>query len=208
MRRILICFTLLTIFACREQSASSEPVAQIANVTTPAPVAAKPGDVTIRRADGSEVARVRKSGESVEIRYGSNVLNGEPRDSGKRKYRSGGGPVLFEIKPGDAGFKLRTESGQLRWKVKITDDKIKISDNEENRNPYELKMKEGDRVKVMAPGERQLGSVRGSTVEDAAKKDLYRIDGGSSAAYGVLLLDAIPEDQRYILIAELLARGR
>ncbi len=73
-----------------------------------APTASQ-GDVTIRRADGSEVAHVRRSGESVEIRYGSNVLNGEPRDNGKRKYRSGGGPVLFEIKPGDSGFKLRTE---------------------------------------------------------------------------------------------------
>jgi hypothetical protein len=213
MRRVLIAMAWLIAASCKEQSPAQE-VARIAAATPPStatavPVSAgAPGDVTIRRVDGSEVAVVRKSGERVEIRYAGRLLNGDPRDSGKRKYRAGGGPVLFEIKPGDAGFKLRTESGQLRWKVKLSDDKIKISDNEENQNPFELKLKEGDRVKVMAPGERQLGSVRGSSVEDASKKELFRVDGSPSAAYGVLLLDAIPEDQRYILLAELLARGR
>lgn len=211
MRRIVIAVSMFLIaVACREHAdPPNEDVARIATTTTPAPASsARPGDVTIRRADGSEVAVVRKSGEMVEVRYGGTVLTGEPRESGKRKYRSGSGPVMFEVKPNEGGFKLRTEKGELRWKVKITDDKIKISDNEENRNPFELKMKEGDRVKVMAPGERQLGAVRGTTVEDASKNDLFRIDGASSAAYGVLLFDSIPETQRYILLAELLARGR
>ena len=213
MRRVLMS-TLLILVACKYESAPPQEVAKVASVkTSETPVAATApaaGDVVIRRIDGTEVAVVRKSGERVEIRYGTNVLTGELRDSGKRKYRSGSGPVLFEIKPGDdAGFKLRTEKGELRWKVKITDDKIKISDNEENRNPFELKLKEGDRVKVMAPGERQLGSVRGMTVEAAKKTDMFRVDGGaSSAAYCVLLLDPIPETQRYILLAEILARGR
>ena len=218
MRRVLIGLSVL-FMACQEHPAGTEEVAKIAKTnggggapaSSPAPATTtSAGDVTIRRIDGTEVAVVRKNGERVEIRYGGNVLTGELRDSGKRKYRSGSGPVLFEIKPGDdGGFKLRTEKGELRWKVKITDDKIKISDNEENRNPYELKLKEGDRVKVMAPGERQLGSVRGTTVEDANKTDQFRVDGGAaSAAYGVLLLDPIPENQRYILLAEILARGR
>jgi hypothetical protein len=216
MRRIVIALSMLLLaVACHEKAGPSDEVAHIAKTTPPASAGAAlpsssspPGAVTIRRVDGSEVVAVRKSGETVEIRYGTTVLVGEPRDSGKRKYRSGAGPVIFEVKPGEGGFKLRTEKGELRWKVKITDDKIKISDNEENKNPFELKMKEGDRVKVMAPGERQLGAVRGATVEDANKKDVFRVDGTASAAYGVLLLDPIPADQRYILLAELLARGR
>ncbi len=215
-RRYLIAVSLLFIAAaCRERAGGSEEVARVAKTTTPTAASGvtttpPPGGVTIRRADGSEVVVIHRTGENMEIRYGGTVLNGESRESGKRKYRSGNGPVVFEIKPNENGFKLRTADGALRWKVKISADKIKISDNEENNNPFELKRKEGDRVKVVAPGERELGAVRGTAVEDANKKELFRIDGGgaSSAAYGVLLLDPIPEMQRYILLAELLSRER
>jgi hypothetical protein len=167
------------------------------------------GDVTLRHADGSEAAVIHRSGQSIEIRAGGATFRGEPRDSGKRKYSSASGSAMFEVKPGDNGFKLRTADGKLRWKVKISPEKVKISDNEENNNPYELKARDGDRVKVVAPGERELGSVRGTSIEDAARKQLYRVEGGSSsAAYGVLLLDSIPETERYILVAEILARDK
>jgi hypothetical protein len=138
------------------------------------------------------------------------VLRGTPRETGKRKYSIGSSPVMFEVKPGDDdGFKLRMADGKLRWKVKVSADKIKISDNEQNANAFELKPREGGRVKVEAPGGRELGNVRGNDVEDASGKKLFTVEGpAGSAAYGVLLLDGIPDTQRYILIAELLGRKR
>lgn len=118
--------------------------------------------------------------------------------------------MAFDVKPGDGdGFKLRRADGSLRWKVKVTDDKIKISDNEQNQNPFELKLREGDRIKVVAPGDRRLGDVRGARVENAAGTVVYTIEGHpGSAACGVLLLDSIPPEERAILLAELLSRGR
>jgi len=142
-------------------------------------------------------------------------LHGEPRDSGKRKYKIDGGAVSYEVKSGDSGFKLRTADGKLRWKVKITPEKIKISDNEENDHPFELKVRDGDRVKVVAPEDREVGNVRfdratsKTKIEDAAGKTLFRVeDPTTSGSYGVLLLGAIPETERAILLAEILARGR
>ena len=143
-------------------------------------------------------------------------LRGEPRESGKRKYSIGGGAVTYEVKPDSDsdGFKLRTADGKLRWKVKITPEKTKISNNEQNDNPFELKARAGDRVKVFAPVNRELGNVRfdraasKTEVEDAAGKTLFRVEKTTrTGAYGVLLLD-IPPAERAILLAEILSRGR
>jgi hypothetical protein len=99
--------------------------------------------------------------------------------------------------------------------VKVAPEKIKISDNEQNTNPFELKVREGGRVKVVAPGDREVGNVRPDSagtkteIETAGGKAVFAVDGSRpNGAYGVLLLDSIPEVQRYILMAELLSRGR
>jgi hypothetical protein len=130
------------------------------------------------------------------------------KDGVKRKYSSGGS-VLFETKGDADGFKLRTPTGSLLFKVKFAEDKIKVSDNEENANPFELKAREGDRIKVMAPQEQELGNVRANTVEGPGGKKLFDITGrAGSAAYGVLLLEKLPPAQRYIVFAELYTRGK
>lgn len=145
------------------------------------------------------------------------TLRGDTKESGKRKYSVDGGPVLFEVKPDDdsEGFKLRAPDGKLLWKVKVTPEKIKISDNEENNNPFELKMREGDRLKVVAPGDREVGNVRfdraatKTEIETASGATKFTVEGSRpSRAYGVLLLDSIPEVQRYIIATEILSRGR
>ena len=119
----------------------------------------------------------------------------------------------IEVKSNDNGFKLRTPDGTLLWKAKITDDKIKISDNEENENPFELKAREGNRTKVFGPDGNELGNVRFDgakiEVENAAGQTLATIPASKpSAAYGVLLCERIPKQEKDILIAEILARGR
>jgi hypothetical protein len=198
-------------------SAATSPVPSTSPAASPAAAATRK-PVDIQRADGSPYLTVNESGGTVRITYTDkgqqHVLSGDPRDSGKRKYTLDGGPVIYEIKPGDGqGFKLRLPDGSLRWKVKVTAEKIKVSDNNENDRPFELKLRDAGRVKVVAPGDRELGNVRVNgakiEVENAAGTKLYAIDGATaSAAYGVLLLEDIDQTQRAILLAELLSRGR
>ena len=60
---------------------------------------------------------------NVEVAVGTGTtprtLIGDEKDTGKRKYAAPGGSVEFEVRPSDAGFKLRTPSAKLLWKVKI-----------------------------------------------------------------------------------------
>ena len=181
----------------------SQPVATPA---TPAP-------------DAVQLTSITEKNREVSISFAENgemeELFGEPRDDGKRKYTIGDGPVLYEIKPDtdSDGFKLRGADGKLRWKVKITPDKIKISDNEGNDRPFELKVKEGNRVKVVAPVDREIGNVRYVQNQIEVENADGRVIWGTaspkfSGAYGVLLCTAIPLRERYILVAELLSRGR
>jgi hypothetical protein len=222
MRKLLpIPVAILLLASCGEHTEAPPPPRRPAAPSTAAAqaqTAASSAPVTVRNADGTELMTVSESGGAVDITFTSGgkqrVFRGEPRGSGKRKYTIDGAG-LYEVKPGDSGFKLRNADGTLRWKVKIAPDKIKISDNEENTDAFELKVRDGDRVKVVAPGDRELGNVRfdraaaKTKIENAAGKTLFRVDGPNpSGAYGVLLLDAIPENERAILLAEILSRGR
>lgn len=213
--------------ACGAERDAAELAALEAKVGRPAPAspastpaAASPATsapVIVRGADGAEVLTVRIDGASVALSLTEagqkHELRGDPRDSGKRKYSIDGAAVAYEVKSSEGGFKLRTADGKLRWKVKITPEKIKISDNEENNNPFELKVRDGDRVKVVAPGDRELGNVRFAAskteVENAAGTTRFRIEDPKPAgAFGVLLLDTIPANERAILLAEIFSRGR
>jgi hypothetical protein len=209
-----------------EAAASSQPAAAASAASAPpASPAGQPAAagaaLIVRDAGGKELLNFREEDRETEISFFENgkkrTIWGGERTTGKRKYEFAEGGVLFEVKPDSdsKGFKLRTPDGKLRWKVKVTDDKIKISDNEGNDNPFELKRREGDRVKVVAPGDKELGNVR---FDRAAAKTEIETPAGTtkfsvaapkpSAAWGVLLLDSIPEKERYILAAEILSRGQ
>jgi hypothetical protein len=198
MRTLIALLATLSLLACNREEA--------------APAAARPA-VTVR-ANGADVLTINDAGKSIDIAAGSQKLRGESRDSGKRKYTVDGGAVSYEIKPNEeGGFKLRTAGGKLLWKVKVAADKIKISNNEENQNPFELKLRDGNRVKVVGPGDKELGNVRFDgakiEVENAAGQTQFTVASTNpSGAYGVLLLDTIPQQERAILVAEILARGR
>jgi hypothetical protein len=208
---LLILFLLVFTNACRQT------VSETKAVSNPADSAATSKDyavkVKIKTPDENTVVEVKFDGSNTKLEYAGKVLRGDMKDAEKRKYSFEGGNQIAEVKAKDAdGFKVRTTDGKLLWKVKIAPEKIKISDNEENQNAYEL-VKREDGAKI-EQNENKLGEVKfyrdrqKIKVKDAADKEIF--DGNTdkySVSYGVLLLDKIPEEMRYIIIAELLARS-
>ena len=189
---------------------ASLPAAAVTPVSPPGP-----NTVVVRSAGGSKSITVVEKGNALEIVLpNGDRLVGDPKGD-KRKYRrASGGPQFLEVKAGDGGFKLRTTDGKLLWKVKIAEDKIKVSDNEENANPWSLKTKYEDKVKVVDASEKEVAEVRfypdKTKVKSAAGTELWECSSPRrrSAAFGVLALDRIPEEHRAVLMAEILARRR
>lgn len=182
-----------------------------------APVLAGELRVKIKDPAGVEVANLQVQEERVKVKYAlggaEHVLRGR-HVKGKRKYAAEGRGPVAEVKPMDYGFKLRAPGGDLLWKVKLAPGKVKISDNPQGDNPFVLQEKEGGRVKLIHGG-LELGKVKYYSdtgkvkVKDLDGTELYVSKSGHpSVAYGVLLLPGATPAQRYILMAEILARGR
>ena len=124
------------------------------------------------------------------IEYEGKVINVVMKGE-KNKYQNTQGIGIAETKAKEVdGFKVRTPDGQtLLWKVKLDAVKVKVSNNEENRNPYELKKKDG-KIKISRNGVELANLKKVSTFSEAA-----------------MYLNDIPKEQRYILVLELLMRG-
>lgn len=216
-KKLTICFSIILLlaflsFACNSGSKQSETPN---NPTTSKPTTenkAYDTKVKIKTPDDKDVVEVKIDANSTKLEYGGKVVRGETKDD-KRKYSVEGGSQIAEVKIKDAdGFKVRTNDGKLLWKIKIADGKVKISDNEENQNAFEIKKKD-DGAKIER-GETKLGEVKFYTdrqkikVKDAADKELFDSNTDKYlTAYGVLALNEIPEDFRFIILAELLARN-
>jgi hypothetical protein len=184
---------------------------------------AAPSDrvVTIT-AGGKPAIEIAVHGDSVRVSGapGEPALLGERRGD-KRKYRvEAGGAAVAEVKlkaelPGDdvAGFKLRTPDGKLLWRVKVGADKVKISADEEGARAWAISLKHADKLKVVDPDGKDAGAVKihagdRVTVEDPAGHLLFAAPPGPrSALFGVLLIDAMPARERWIVMAEILAAG-
>ena len=141
---ILMAFAIIFSNACRDNSADLKPIDvpnnQTANSTAPTETKTYDTKVKIKTPDEKDVLEVKIDGGNIKLEYGGKVVRSELKGD-KRKYFYEAGNQIAEVKTKDAdGFKVRTADGKLLWKIKIAADKIKISDNEENQNPFEIKV--------------------------------------------------------------------
>jgi hypothetical protein len=160
---------------------------------------------------GQEVGKISKNTNDLQfsvqgVEYQSK-LKGD-----KRKYATKSGEIIVEVKYKDDGFKVRKPDGSLLWKIKLYDDKVKISNNEENLNPYEIKLNDKNKAKLKKD-DKTIGEIKFKASDKqveitAGSKSFYVEADKISLAYGALLIDEIPENIRYIIAVELLAKGK
>ncbi|GCC51646.1 hypothetical protein SanaruYs_18740 [Chryseotalea sanaruensis] len=127
----------------------------------------------------------------------------------KRKYYDAGNTMQYAVKYSDDGFKLRDYREELLWKVKLYDDKIKIANNEEMSNAYEIKLRDEGKIKL----ERNDALVTELRMNNEAEwfqvNDAYTTRGaGLSLAPALLLIEELKDMEKFILMAELKAKGR
>jgi hypothetical protein len=135
-------------------------------------------------------------------------LRGVAKRSDKRKYYDGGA-MVYAVKMDEDGFKLRDQNERLIWKIKLYPDKLKIANNEEMSGAYEIKLRDEGKLKL-EKNERELKSVHLSESSTPfAIADKYSITGfGISLAPGILMIDELKDAEKFIIMAELVQRGR
>jgi len=170
--------------------------------------------IRIKSPDNKQVAQIKVEGSTTKIEFGSTSLEGEEKEGGKRKYSGTSGTTALEVKPEGDEFKVRTADGKLLWKVKLSPEKIKIANNEDMTDAFSVESKDADRLKVDRNGA-EIGRVRlrgergKIKVEDQGGKVVFDSNYNKlSAAFAVLLMNDIGENERYVIMAEILARGR
>ncbi len=131
--------------------------------------------------------------------------------NGKSKYRDQSNVNRYEVKYSDDGFKLRDSNGNLLWKLKYKADKIKLSNNEEMKNAYDIKQK-GEKIIVTQNDNPvdslNLGSGSVPAVIKTSNRTLVISGPTRSPAFALLRFSSIPAELQMILITEVLLSGR
>ncbi|MDY8136032.1 hypothetical protein [Aquimarina sp. 2201CG5-10] len=130
----------------------------------------------------------------------------------KKKYYNANNNVVFEVKYKSDGFKLRTASSKLLWKIKLYDNKIKISDNEENLNPYEIKLINSSEAKLVKEDTKLARltydvASKTQTITTTHETKSKEIKGKYSPSLLVNNISEIPDDQKKIIMDELVLKG-
>jgi hypothetical protein len=217
--RIALFLLLLVVSACSKSAPGNSENREAKTPTSgSANTAASKDKIKIKTPHEQTVVEFSDTGGEPQIEFSINgqkqILQGKSKDSSKRKYENDANQILAEVKTDSDSFKIRTPDGKLLWKVKFNDDKIKISNNEEMTNPFALKAGEQDRVKVFRE-ETEIGKVKFYRDKGKVKIDspnettLFESNTNTFLSfYGWMLISEIPAMERYIIMAELLAREK
>lgn len=158
--------------------------------------------------DETPIASVSISGSDISIEARNQNMTGVVKKDKRKYYR--GSSLNYVIKFSDDGFKLRDHNEDMLWKVKYYEDKIKISNNEEMNNAYEVKMREAGKIKLER-NESTITDFHISTDKESwvSIEGKYKIKGfGLSLASGVVLIPDLKDDEKAIIMAELSVAGK
>ncbi|MEM6831102.1 MAG: hypothetical protein AAF551_11360 [Bacteroidota bacterium] len=159
----------------------------------------------INTIDNERLASISLTGERSLLTIGTKSYWGTLKTTEKRKYYDANDELAYIIKYGEAGFKLKDENDQLRWKVKLTDEYIKIANNEEMENTYRVSRSSKGKIKVKQH-DKELAVIpfvpNNHSIEIG--KRYYLINFGHSLAIGVMMLEDMPLLERFLLSAEIL----
>jgi len=205
---VMFCGIVFGLYSCNSSNNSAKEQEQTTQNQTVSTPQAK--SYVIKRT-GEKFGQINVDGNAIKFEYAGTQYVSELKTD-KRKYAISGGSFLTEVKYKDDGFKVRTEDGKLLWKIKFYDDKIKISNNEENLNAYEIKISDLEKIKLKKD-DKEIGDVKlkkaDNLIEVTSGTQSYAIeDKNLSLAYGVLLIDAIPDNLKFVIMGELLAKGK
>ena len=162
----------------------------------------------INTINNESLAELSEDGDQWVVSMATDNLFGILKKAEKRKYYTQNDQLRYTVKYQENDFKLNDQNEALLYKVKCYADHIKIAYNNEMDDSYRIGRSSADRIKLKRNDE-EISTLR-LKMDDAFTtiKDRYTVRNfGNSLALGVLMMDEIPEEHKFILCAELLKKG-
>lgn len=205
---LLVSMVLLSAFtSCKKETPKGDSAAVTNSVSKSSGESAEAsytGDYVVSDAAGKQLGSFSANPPKIQVE--GKTFTAKEKE-GKRKYYDNG-TLTYEVKMNDEGFKLKDASSKLLWKVKIYPDKIKVSNNEENTNPYEIRNNGG--VIEVKKDDAKFSTIKidGTNVMVNEKKAYTFSKNLDSFAVGILSIGEIPMDQRIFILAEYLIQKK
>ncbi len=163
----------------------------------------------INNTNNESLAEISVEADQLIVSMATVDLFGIAKNDGKRKYFDQNDQMRFAVRYKGNDFKLRDQNEELLWKVKIEEDHVKIAHNEEMTDAYRISIPENHRIKVKTD-DQVIGAIRVKADDPLTRiKEQYSVRNfGSSFALGVLLIEDIPDEQKFLICAELLKKQK
>lgn len=162
----------------------------------------------INTLNNEKLADISYEANQILVSTANTQFFGVQKREDKRKYYDQNDKMKYAVKYSDDGFKLRDENEELLWKIKI-DDKIKIANNEEMTDAYKISRSDESKIKLKKD-EEEVGAIRVSADSPfTTVKDKYSVHNfENSLALGILLIEEIPNEQKFMICAEILKQQK
>ena len=179
--------------------------------------------VWIISVEAGKIAKFKTKGQKIQVEYNlrKDLIKGNTTKTGKRKYWIARNiknrsdvpqdklTLLAQSIPNPKGFKVRGPGGELLWKVNMDAEAIRISNNNKNQNPRTLKFRKDEIIVWL--DKKKLGRVKMKNkkavlIDATGKRRFLSREPGGYAVLGLLLFADIPEEQRYVIMSEIIVR--
>lgn len=177
-------------------------------------------NIKFKYADGDEALVIKKGLSKIEGYFGEEIftLKAGSANKGKRIYKEVVNDdeksefCMVKNKEYDTIKVMDPSGNNLFYKIKYSDDKVKISDNDEGNNAFVINIKE-EKAKLKDPSGNEIASAKVNEkgklkVKASDDTELFTAKGiGVSAAPMVLPIDSIPPKYRAVIINELFRKN-
>ena len=218
MRSLTDCFTagrllsaalVLTLMACGGGEPAQTETATTAPPPPPPPPKAKP--LVVKAKDKSTAISFLKNGDALRVSLADGrTLRTQAK--GKRHVYKIDGETLLDARETKSGFRIHDGAGAEALRVRVDQEKGRIHVVRADKSLRLVLKIDEDKIHLRSGDDyigRAKASAKGEAVSVRTKENevAFRAQGSLSAMYPLLLAEGLSEEERAVLMAELMLRG-
>lgn len=154
------------------------------------------------------LAEINLAGNKARIKYKDQLILATKTPAGSN-YRTVKGDILFSVRHHADDLKIYDSKNKFLWKVKRYQDKLKISNNLQNLNAWQIKFKDKNKASIYSPDATKVYFIRTDgnkmKLKNSQGKALFELNSKIlRPAFAAIIIAEMDQLIRLIIIAELL----